>query len=178
MNASSGPHDAYYCDIDRMPPTGYRLNRKTEASDEEYAAIAASDDLRWVTPDPGFSDEVFMWFDMIIEEAAVSVTGLNFTFEGYLNSGSDFQIWVYNAESSSPEQVGVDMYIPSGADAVMTRSIESDCQHYIDAGGRLIWGVYAETSSKRLNLDYASLVVSHTCPAPAPTPTPTCTQTP
>src|SRR4030042_1173674 len=74
--------NAFYCDIDNVPPTGGNLNSKTSGDYSQYNAIAASDNTRWTTLDPDSEDEVFMWFDMIIDELPAAITNIDLTFEG------------------------------------------------------------------------------------------------
>jgi len=175
ITAASGPHDAYYCDVDAMPPadnsktiTG-NLNVITEATDAEYTAISASDDSRWLTPDPGWGDEALLWLDMIIDEDPADITNINLTFEGYSNDAAvAFEIWAYNNTSGAWEQIGADENMPSGADGTMTRSITSGFSNYIDGTGLFTWGAYSNGNGDPIQIDFVEMVVSYTPPNARP----------
>lgn len=172
VNVSSGPHDAFYCDIDRMPPEGNDLNSKTEATDGEYLAISASDDSRWQTLDPGRRDYVFLWLDMIIDESPASIGNIDLVFEGYGEVTGNFSIWAYNNVASSWDQIGSVMLIGAGMDATMVRSITSNCGDYVGGTGLITWGVYFDettrvplvTNGRYIVIDYVELGIDYTCP--------------
>ena len=167
VTRASGPHDAFYCDVDAMPPadksgtiTG-NLNAKTEATDTEYTNISSSDNVRWLTPDPGFNDEVFLWLNMTINENPADITNINLTFEGYSDTTMDHSIWAYNNTAHAWQQIGTAQSITTGTDYVMTRSITSNFAAYIDVN-KMDWGVYA-TVRDQMRIDYVEMVVTYTC---------------
>jgi len=159
---------AAYCDVDAIPFTGKtgaisgNLNSRVLANDTEFKAISASDDSRWKTSDPGYGDEVFMWFQQTTDEYAPGVKQIDLTFEGYLDTTATFQIRAYNNNTGAWDQIGTTMSIPSGSDSTMTRSITSNCDDYIDSTnlGTLNWGVYASVTDQ-MNIDYVEAVVSY-----------------
>ncbi len=168
VTAAGGPHDMYYCDVDVFPFAGNSSNRNsfTETSDANYVAVSASDDVRFQTSDPNFSDEVFLWCEInSITEIPENISRIDFTFEGYLqNSSSNFRIYVMKAgedwwQTSSWDQVGSDMNIPTGSDSTMIRSLTSNVSDYIDGTGKLVWGVYETVSSQRMRIDYIKIDV-------------------
>ena len=170
---------AYYCDVDRMSSAlpmivGGNLNSKTEATEDEYNAIGNSDDSRWTTPDPGYRDEVFLWLEMYIEEAVEDIDNIELHFEGYLSSESaNFSIWVRDLVNGEWDQIGTTESIATGADGTITRTITANIANYIDADGKIIWGVYESADSRSLNIDYVNMVyyleVPDTTPPAAPT---------
>ncbi len=151
---------AYYCDVDTMssalPMTvGGNLNSKTEATSSEYTAIASSDGSRWTTPDPGYGDEVFLWLEMYTEMAVETIGSIELHFEGYLSSESaNFSIWARDLVNGEWDQIGTTESIATGADGTITRTITVDIANYIDASGKIIWGVYESADSQPLNIDY------------------------
>jgi len=160
-------HCAFDCDVDYWDraPTGWNLNYKDEASDQEYTDISTSNDVRWATRDPGGNDEVFLWLDQTIDEDGASITIIDLVFEGYSNGGTaTFRIWAYNDAASTWESLGSDMSIPGGSDSTMTRSITSDFDDYISADGVLTWGVSSDATRDRMQVDYIKLEI--TCAPP------------
>ncbi len=157
---------AYYCDVDSMssalPMTvGGNLNSKTEATSSEYTAIASSDGSRWTTPDPGYGDEVFLWLEMYTEMAVETIGSIELHFEGYLSSESaNFSIWARDLVNGEWDQIGTTESIATGADGTITRTITANIANYIDADGKLIWGVYESADSRSLNIDYVNMVYS------------------
>jgi len=160
-------HCAFDYEVDNWDsaPTGYNLNDGAEASDSEYISISTSNDARWVTQDPGYGDEVFLWLDQTIDEDGASITIIDLVFEGYSNGGTaTFRIWAYNDAASTWESVGSDMSIPGGSDSTMTRSITSNCYDYISADGVLTWGVSSDATSDSMQVDYVNVEI--TCAPP------------
>ncbi|RKZ33092.1 hypothetical protein DRQ33_04785, partial [bacterium] len=165
VTQASGPHDAFYCDVDAMPPTGNNLNSKTEANDAQYGWIASSNDIRWDTPNPGRRDEVFLWCDIYnISEAIADITQIDFVFEGYPEGGGNVQIWAYNYSTDTWGQIGTAMTFGT-SDATMTRSITSNFGEYIDGTGKLVWGVYGKPGNVSggfpLHIDYVKVDINY-----------------
>lgn len=160
-------HCAFDCDVDYWynSPTGWNLNDKDEASDQEYIDISTSNDARWATRDPGYGDEVFLWFDQTVDEGRTAITTIDLVFEGYSNGGAaTFRIWAYNDAASTWESVGSDMNIPGGSDSTMTRSITSNCYDYISANGVLTWGVSSSDTDDGMQVDYVKLEITRAPP--------------
>lgn len=172
VTTSSGPHEAYYCAIRNMPPPRWLWYWfRTEASDSEYMAVAASDDARWQTPNPGMYYRALVTFEMVIEEAPDSVNRIDLVFEGYGETGSDFEIWAYNYVTQKGQRVGEKLYIPAGSDSTMVRSITYNCGDYISPDGKVIWGVYQKATTHHwftdgywMAIDYVELVTTYDCP--------------
>jgi hypothetical protein len=166
VSRAIGPHRAYYCDVDGMPPTGGNLNSKTEATDAEYILIAVSDNTRWTTPNPGASDEVFLWQNISIGEDPANITNIDLTFEGYSSTTGNHQIWAYNYNTATWGQIGTSLSITTGVDTVMTRSITSGFSNYITGAGLLTWGVYGPPGGAfggyTMSIDYVETVVDYT----------------
>jgi len=155
---------AFDCDVDNwdQSPTGYNLNAKYEASDQDYIDISTSNDARWRTLNPGYGDEVFLWLDQTIAQEGQQITNIDLVFEG--NSAgitATFRIWAYNDAASTWESVGSDMSIPGDSDSTMTRSITTDCDDYISANGMLTWGVSSSYTYHWMEVDYVKLVVTY-----------------
>ena len=169
VTRSSGPHDAYYLSVYNMPPPKWRWYLlKTEATDEEYAAISASDDSRWQAPNPGCSLHALVTFEMVVEEDPASISKIDLVFEGYGQVRSDFEIWAYNFAKGKGERIGTRMDIPTGSDSVMIRSITSHCSDYINDDGKVIWGVYEKETNHHsdgywMAIDYVKLVATCAC---------------
>ena len=174
----SGPHDAYYCSIRNMPPPRWLCCwLKNEASNSEYAAIAASDDARWQTPNPGRKNHALVTFEMVIDEVSTSLSKVDLVFEGQGEADSDFEIWAYNYATGKGERIGKKMHIPAGSDSTMVRSITDNCGDYISPDGKVIWGVYQKATTDHshhshhwftdgywMAIDYVELVTTYDCP--------------
>lgn len=177
VTAASGPHDAFYCDVDAMPPEGGNLNEKTEATDAEYDSISSSNNNRWNTPNPGRKDEVFLWCDIYgIAEDVADITQIDLVFEGYPEGGGNVRIWAYNYSTPAWEQIGTAMAFGT-SDGTMTRSITSNFGQYIDGTGKLVWGVCGRLGGNtigyplhidyiKVDIDYNSSVASGTIYSP------------
>ncbi|MDY6932590.1 MAG: DUF2341 domain-containing protein [Spirochaetota bacterium] len=165
---------AYENDVDRFPFEGdpARRNDHEEATDSQYAAIAASDNNRWETDNPGYSviwgcDEMMLWLDMVIDEPLEDITYIDLTFEGYYSDQSgDFRIYVLERGADwwmdeSWNQLGSELSIPSGTDGVISRPISSDFDAYIDElDGNITWVVGApDVCRERLYIDYVEMEV-------------------
>jgi len=170
---------AYYCDVDSMssalPMTvGGSLNSKTEATGAQYTAIGSSDDSRWTTPDPGSRDEVFLWLEMYTDMAVETIGSIELHFEGYLSSESaNFSIWARDLVNGEWDQIGTTKSIATGADGTITRTITVDIANYIDADGKIIWGVYESADSRSLNIDYVYALFTEAAPDTTPPAAPT-----
>ncbi len=172
ISAGSGPHSAFYINIWNMPPPRWLYYLcKVELTDTDYQDIAASDDARWETSRPGWGAHVLVMMEMRVDEAPETVERIDLLFEGYGEAGSDFEIWAYNYVTSKGERIGNKMWIPSGSDKSMVRSITSNCANYIGEDGKVIWGVYQKATTHKpftngywMAIDYVEMVVSHRCP--------------
>ena len=172
VTASSGPPEAYYSAIRNMPPPRWLWYWfRAEAADSEYAAIAASDDSRWQTPDPGRKNHVLVTFEMIVQTDPAAVSQIDLVFEGYGEADSYFEIWAYNYAAGKGECIGEKVHIPAGSDGTIIRSITSDCGDYISQDGKVIWGVYEKATTHHwftngywMAIDYVELVTTYDCP--------------
>ncbi len=172
---SDGPHWAWYTDVDAMGWTpgqavGGDLNVQTEATTAQYEAINSSNDVRWTTPNPGASDEVFLFCNMSIVEPPATITSINFTFEGYSSTTGNHQIYVYNqtldGDWDAGHTLGAAESITTGADETFTRTLSGvNFSNYINASGLLIWGVLGPagtiTAGYPMSIDYVQVVVSY-----------------
>ncbi len=157
---------AYECDVDAYPPTGGNLNSQTEATPTDYSDIAASDDVRWQTIDPGTWDEPFLWMEMTISEDPATVTQLDFYFEGYNPTGYELDLYMYNVAAGDWESTALaSVTSNAGSDTTLTASITSSITDYIDSNGKVTWGIYSADSSDSLYIDYVYMDVKYGTPS-------------
>lgn len=160
-------YNAYACDVDVFPFAGSSDNRNTmvEATDAQYINISANNTAEWVTADPGYSDQVFLWVEMKIHELPASISRIDLTFNGNTDTSSTVhRLYVLSAGADWTQdvswiQVGSDLSIPPDVDTTLTGSITADIEDYIDAAGTLIWGVYELTSSEDMRINYLEMTV-------------------
>lgn len=157
---TAGPHNAFRCDIDQLPPTGGNLNSKTEAVDANYTSIGSSDDVRWTTQDPGTGDFMFIWSDMVIDEPAGDITQIDMFFNGQCNLACNFQVWAFNQTTSTWTQFGGNTAAGAATDTDVTQSIGANFADYLGSNQTLSWGVYCDVSSELVNVDYLRVTVS------------------
>jgi hypothetical protein len=106
---------------------------------------------------------MFVWVEMKINEAPAAISQINLTFNGYTNGSSAVhKIYVLKAgqawaTSTSWVQAGANQTLPA-AYTTMTVSITSNISDYIDATGKITWGIYETTSSKTEHINYLELV--------------------
>jgi autotransporter-associated beta strand protein len=177
VTQASTNHKVYACDVDQFPFGGSSANRNTfvQATNTQYAAISANNTSEWSTADPGSSDEMFLWVEMTVAEAAAAISRIDLTFNGNTaGSGpTDHLIYVLKSganwtQDSSWVQLGSAQSIPSGVDTTVTRSITANIADYLDSTGKIIWGVYETRSSERLRINYLELAVTTAPGLPAP----------
>jgi uncharacterized protein YjdB len=165
INQANADYNAYACDVDVFPFAGTSANRNTkvEATDAQYTNISAMGTNEWLTVNPGTGDEIFVWVEMKINEAPAAISQINLTFNGYTNGSSAVhKIYVLKAgqawaTSASWVQAGANQTLPA-AYTTMTVSITSNISDYIDATGKITWGIYETTSSKTEHINYIELV--------------------
>lgn len=160
---------AYLCDVDVFPFQGknYYRNSIIEATDSQYTAIAARDELAWQIPNPGLGDEILMWFEMFIEEDIAAIAQIDLAFIGNAaTSETCLKIFVLTAgadwiQVASWVQVGSEQLMSAGENMNMTRSIRSNIEDYIDpATGSITWAVYQYyPSGEAIEVDYVEMVV-------------------
>jgi hypothetical protein len=165
---TAGPHDAYRCDVDAMPPDGVgNINSQDEATNAEYIQISASDDSRWVTQDPGAGDEMFIWCDMNVAEAPASITQIDLTFEGQGNQATAWQLWALDQVAASWTQIGTESaIIAADTDTTFTRSISVNPGDFVSGAGVLSWGCYQVDASDLIRVDYLEATVQSFVPPP------------
>ncbi|MCL4296682.1 MAG: DUF11 domain-containing protein [Anaerolineae bacterium] len=165
---------AHESDVDTFPyGSAFDQNDFTEPNSTEYGNIADPGTNDWVTDDPDFGDEIFVQFDMRINEAVTSIIQIDLTFTGYTEGGnSQHRIYVLRAGAnpfvaSSWQQVGSSQNFSSLTE--MTRSITSDFEDYVNSNGRITWGVYTTNDSENMHVSYVEMVVTTNGVPNAPT---------
>ena len=163
----SGLTRAYACDVDQFPFAGdvANLNTKVEAGSTQLNAIMAQDSSRWRTVDPGYFDEMFMWFEMKINEPAAKVTQLDMSFSGYSDTTAVHELYVKKAGADWKQDASWTLLntatIMANTDGTLTGSVTSNPGNYIDANGVVVWGVHqADDTAKPMNINYVQLAVS------------------
>jgi hypothetical protein len=168
ITQSDANYNAYACDVDVFPFAGDPANRNSivEANDTQYASISTNDSTEWAPVNPGSGDQIFLWVEMKINESAGNIAKIDLTFNG--NTGGSLpvthRIYVMKADAnwtqnSSWVQVGSDQSISANVNTSMTCSITSNISNYIDANGKIVWGVYETTSAQIMHVNYLEMVV-------------------
>ncbi|MCK4758031.1 MAG: hypothetical protein KAS67_06245, partial [Thermoplasmata archaeon] len=156
-----GAHDAYFCDVDIMPPVGLNLNSMTEFSDTQYALVTTSDNLRAASFDPGLGDEIFVWSDIHINESPDTITEIVMTFEGQVMFGMEFQLWVYNRQIWTWEQLGLGVPLAPNTDVTIMRTISASLSDYVQ-DGVLSWGCYNTFNGDITSVDRMEVQITTT----------------
>jgi hypothetical protein len=168
ITQSNADYNAYACDVDIFPFAGDPGNRNTmvEATDQQYAGISLADSMEWAPAKPGTGDQVFVWVEMKINESAGDIAKIDLSFDGN-TAGSiptTHRIYVLKAnadwtQDSSWVQVGSDLSIYPNTNISMTRSIGTNIVDYINANGKIIWGVYETASAQVMHINSLEMVV-------------------
>ncbi len=167
ITAADTDYNVYACDVDVFPFAGNsdNLNSMVEATDAQYVSISADNTDEWETANPGSGDEIFLWVEMKVNEPPAAISRIDLTFSGNTDTYSAiFRLYVLRAgadwtQTSSWVQVGSDLTIPPDVDTTLTGSITSDIADYIDASGRIVWGVFENMSSQPLRINYLEMRV-------------------
>ncbi len=164
-------------DVDVFPCGGSTSNRNdhTEPTDTEYTYLATSDDVRWETDDPGDSDEMMLWMDMVINEPISEIETITFTFEGYSSDSdaeqSSFYMYLLKKNwvdvwQNTPSwiQIGNPQSLPlSGGDQMMTYTLTWDFGDYINDDGTITWAIGTPNGhSDSIFCDYVKIEVQKT----------------
>jgi hypothetical protein len=168
ITQSDANYNAYACDVDIFPFAGDPANRNSmvEANDPQYTSISTNDSTEWAPVNPGSGDQIFLWVEMKINESAGNIAKIDLTFNG--NTGGSLpvthKIYVMKADAnwtqnSSWVQVGSDQSISANINTTMTCSITSNISNYINANGKIVWGVYETTSAQIMHINYLEMVV-------------------
>ncbi|MBI5000146.1 MAG: hypothetical protein HZB92_01260 [Euryarchaeota archaeon] len=166
VTQASGPHDAYFCDVDDNSQAELTTpNSMTELTDGEYVAISTSNDVRATSADPGAQDEIFARYRFQISESPNYITGITLTHEALYSAAVTCTMYAYNYATSLWTQVGTTQSFGAGAEATMTRSIASNYADYISTAGGLNWGVYASARAT-CSLDCARADIAYSIPYP------------
>ena len=173
ITAAHSTINAYENDVDIFPFGGNSDNRNdhAEPTNAEYIAISASDNSRWQTDDPGDSDEMMLWFEMVIDDDVADIQSIDFVFEGYsastpANGQGYFYMYLLEdgadwTQDASWDQLGTSMYIPYSTDQTMTRTLSSDFSTYISSSGAINWMVGTpEGHSDEIYCDYIKMDVT------------------
>jgi hypothetical protein len=126
--------------------------------------VDTSDDVRAISVDPGFGDEIFTWCDMQIDENPAWITQIDMTFEGQSDTASNFQIFAYNQVTTSWDGPLATIAAAADTDVTLTGTIAASCADYISGGGILTWGCYQTTNSQLIRCDYLEAVISFSAP--------------
>jgi hypothetical protein len=157
--------NAYFCDVDAYPPEGGNLNSQVELTDAQYVAVAASDDNRAISVDPGFGDEIFTWCDHEIVEDPSWITQIDLTFEGQAAAATNFQVHAYNYATSSWTGTPLaTIAVGANTDGTVTGTISANCDDYISGSGILTWGCYQTDNSDLVRVDYLVATIYFTAP--------------
>ena len=166
---------AHESDVDVFPYGGNQNNRNDfqQPSDAEYVNISARNTAQWATDDPNSNDEIFVQFDMIINENIADIFQIDLTFNGNSDSSTtEHRIYVQQTgtdwwQDASWVFLGPGESIPADVDTEFTRSITSNFADYIDpATGAITWGVYQQdNSSDDIRINYVEMVVMTNAPA-------------
>jgi hypothetical protein len=168
INAANTNYNAYACDVDIFPFYGDTASRNSivEANDTQYMSISANDSTEWVTVDPGSGDEIFLWVEMKINESVGDINKIDLTFGGNTEGSlpTTHKLYVLKADNdwwlnASWVQVGTDQNVSANTNTLMTRSITSNVSNYVDANGKIVWGVYETTSAKVMHVNILEMVV-------------------
>jgi len=125
---------------------------------------STSNDIRAVTVDPGFGDEIFTMSEVDITIDPATITQIDMTFEGQAAAATDFQIWAYNT-ASGWAQVGTPVSAAAATDITITRSITTDFANYIN-GTTLTWGCYQTDNSDPVEVDLIETTIYYDQPLP------------
>ena len=166
---------AHESDVDRFPYRRARhRNDFEQPTNTAYGYISVDNNSYWRTDDPGSRDEIFVQFDMVINEDIADITQIDFTFKGYTQGGTtEHRIYVLRTGAdpfveASWVQVGTGQSIPT-AKTTMVRSLTANFADYIDpATGAITWGVYETRSSQRMRVYYVEMAVTYNSPPDAP----------
>jgi hypothetical protein len=120
-------------DSNDEPPQS--INSETELTTEEYDRIAASDNQRYTSPDPGDYDEASIKYDFVLDETIGegTIDEIRIIWEGYPGgsySSSDVTLWVWNFNGGSWNNAAT-VSCPGGQDTTITAIIEADFTNYI-----------------------------------------------
>jgi hypothetical protein len=162
ITSPSGTHVARRLDVDAMPPTGNNINQNAEATTTQYGQITNSDNSRWVTADPGWSDENFMWSEFQIAEDISDITEIVISFEGQGNQATDFDLWVL--DSGTWTYTGSSVSCSADTDGTVIHSFTSGFANIVQ-GGVLTWGAYQTDSSDFIRVDKMNATVRWILPS-------------
>ncbi len=171
---SNPDFNVYETDVDQFlfEDTTSNRNGHNQATDSDYTAIGSSNNSRWETLDPGGSDEMLLWVEMVISEAIIDIDRIEFTFEGYSHESSDEkQAWFYVyllkqdkvsnwEEDNSWTQVVAYKEMMNGADGIFSVSLNDNFENYIASDGSITWVVGTPGGhSDQIHCDYLKMDV-------------------
>ncbi len=166
VTAASGPHDAYYLDMDDSTQAELTTpNSRTENTDAQYTQISTSNDVRRAGVAPGAQDEIGWEFRYAVSENPAYITQIDLTLEAnWAAAGCVVTCFALNTVTSTWDTIGTTMtFTTSGTDYTMTRSITSNPSNYVSSGAvRCVF--YGSSTNVASNVDFARCVVSATIP--------------
>jgi len=167
VSQSTNDHFAWACDINDWPiplTVGGNLNEKREASDSEYGCISNSDDIRFITLDPGWHDEIFIWCEFTINIAPELVDSIQLTWEGHIDSAQNLIISAWNFETNSWDDL-ISQYVYNTDENITYNITAPKASSYvgiIESGlNGIRWGCRSTGSDRRLEMDYAQAVIQY-----------------
>jgi serine protease AprX len=161
VTQTGGPHDAWAYQADSMAVTGPACtDGRVEASDLNYTEITASNNVRWITVDPGTGDEMFIMSDFDVTQAPSLVTQITMVCEIQAAALTNFQLWAHDWIGNAWVQISTVNNVAMNTDAFVWGNITTNCANYVNSGnGTLEWGIYQSDSSDMVRVDhmYANL---------------------
>ncbi len=131
----------------------------------EYAAIASSDDVRYMTGPIEGGNVAAVRFVFSISEPAGAIAQLDVAYEGSSDQDKPQVLWLWNAAGGFYMEVGSQVSQPPAPglpplDAIVSGTFTETAAQYIDANGNLTILLTLGEEGGGLNVDYVSATVT------------------
>ncbi|MBI4999969.1 MAG: hypothetical protein HZB92_00355 [Euryarchaeota archaeon] len=167
VTQASGAHDAWFCDVvdstqaQLIGPSGGNPST-VQLTDANYVSIAASDNSRATSVNPGAGNEIFVKYSFLVNETASTITAINLAHEAQYSAAITATLYAWNVATAQWVAQGATQAYAAATDAWMNRSITTSCANYVSQGS-VIWGVYASATAT-CSVDCSQVGINYTAP--------------